>query len=411
MSPRTLEQERATVTSLTERRRRNGVESLDPDVRDHRRGGRRPVASRPPGRRSSLFLTLFAIVAVLNLIGLSMILSASSVTSLEDNGSPWYQFLRQLVWFVMGAIAMVVTMRTDYHRWRKHCGYGVIAVVVLLTLVFVPRIGVGGNGAQRWLGWGTLSIQPSEFAKLALVVFWADLLARRSKWIEDIRLTLVPVALSFGIIGALIMKQPNLGTTTIIFVIMVTMLFVGGAPMRWLAGILGAGAVAAAGFARLSPWRWNRIMAFRDPWADPRNTGYQPLEAQIAVADGGITGVGLGQSRAKWKFLPEADTDFIFSIIAEEAGLLGALLVIGLFVALAVTGTVVAMRAKDRYGMLIAAGITSWFLSQAFLNIGQSVGALPVMGVPLPFVSSGGSSLVVNLIAVGMLLNVARQAS
>jgi cell division protein FtsW len=275
----------------------------------------------------------------------------------------------------------------------------------------VPHVGVGANGAQRWLGYGPFSLQPAELAKLVLVVFWADLLARRSKWIEDLRLTLVPVLLSFGVVAALIMKQPNLGTTTIIFAIMLTMLFVGGAPMRWIGSVAVAGAGAGFAFARLSAWRWKRITAFTNPWADPHNTGYQPLEAQVAVADGGLTGVGLGQSRAKWKFLPEADTDFIFSIISEEAGLLGALLVIGLFVALAITGTLVAMRAKDRYGMLVSAGITSWFLSQAFLNIGQSVGALPVMGVPLPFVSSGGSSLVVNLIAVGMLLNVARQAN
>jgi cell division protein FtsW len=381
------------------------------DAAQSRRAGRRLAATRPPGRRSRSFLTLLSLMLVLNLVGLAMVLSASSVTSLEDNGSPWYQFFRQLMWFSIGSVAVVFTMRRDYRKWRNHCGTAVIVVLVMLLLVLVPKIGVQANGATRWLGYGPVSIQPSEIAKLVLIVFWADLLARRAKWIDEARLTVIPVIITFGLTAALIMKQPNLGTTMILFCIMVSMLFVGGAPMRWIGGLLGGGVAVGAMFAILSPWRWARLTAFMDPWQDAQGKGYQPIEAQTAVANGGLTGTGLGQGRSKWGFLPEAHTDFIYSVIAEETGFLGAILVIALFVVFGVVGIRVAMKAPDRFGMLLATGITTWILVQAFLNIGQAVGRLPVMGVPLPFVSSGGSSLVVTMVAAGMLLNVARQTN
>lgn len=371
--------------------------------------GRRLRGSKPPGRRSKSFVTILSLVMVLNFVGLSMILSASSVSSLEDYGSPWYQFSRQFMWFSLGVVALVFAMRRDYRRWRWRCGYSLVAVLVMLLLVLVPNIGVQSNGATRWLGLGQFTIQPSEFAKLALIIFWADLLSRRAKWIDDPRLTVFPVVITFGITAALIMKQPNLGTTTIIFVIMVAMLFVGGAAARWIAAIIGGGMAFGAGFALIFPWRFRRISAFLDPWQDAQGVGYQTIESQTALATGGITGTGLGQGRAKWGYLPEAPTDFIFAVIAEETGFIGALLVIALFIALGVAGVRVAMRAPDRFGMLLATGITTWFLAQAFFNIGQAVGALPVMGVPLPFVSFGGSSLLVGMAAAGILLNVARQ--
>ena len=399
------------VTSLLGRANLDLSAPFSDDPAPKGRAGRRLAATKPPGRRSNSFLALVALMLVLNLIGLAMVLSASSVTSLEDNGSPWYQFFRQLMWFAIGSISVVFTMRRDYRRWRHHCGTGVIVVMVMLLLVLVPKVGVQANGATRWLGYGPVSIQPSEIAKLALIVFWADLLARRAKWIDEARLTVIPVIITFGIVAALIMKQPNLGTTMIVFCIMISMLFVGGAPMRWIGGLLGGGIGVGAAFAILSPWRWARLTAFMDPWQDAQGKGYQPIEAQTAVANGKLTGTGLGQGRSKWGFLPEAHTDFIYSVIAEETGFFGAVLVIALFVAFGVVGIRVAMKAPDRFGMLLATGITTWILVQAFLNIGQAVGRLPVMGVPLPFVSSGGSSLVVTMVAAGMLLNVARQTN
>ncbi len=396
----------ARVTSLLDR---TSLDSTVPYADDPPPRGRRLRTTKPPGRRSKTFVTLFSLIMVLNLVGLPMVLSASSAEAMRDTGSPWAQFMRQLVWFAIAFVALVLTMRRDYHKWSKHSGYGVVAVLALLFLVIVPHVGTSANGATRWLGYKNLSVQPSEIAKLVLIVFWADLLSRRAKWIDEARLTFFPVVLTFGVAAALIMKQPNLGTTIIIYFIMMAMLFVGGTPMRWIASVLAAGFAGAVAFAMLSPWRFARINAFRDPWQDAQGVGYQTLEAQTAVANGSFTGTGLGQSRAKWGFLPEADTDFIFAIIAEEAGLIGALLVIALFIALAVTGIRVAMSAPDRFGMLLATGITTWFLIQAFFNAGQAIGALPVMGVPLPFVSSGGSSLVVSMVAAGMLLNVSRQ--
>jgi cell division protein FtsW len=380
------------------------------DLRDRRPAPAKATRTRraPSGHRSGAYLTILSLVITLNLLGLAMILSASSVTSVERYGSPWYQFTRQLLWFGLGLGAVIGCLRVDYRSWRRFAPRLVLGSVVLLVLVLVPGVGMEVNGATRWLGYGPLSIQPSEVAKLALVVFWADLLARRADRIHDWRAGLKPVLVTFAVAAGLIMLQPNLGTATIIFVTMWVMLFVAGVPLKPLGAVLAAGAAAAAMFAVLFPWRWRRISAFRDPWSDPQGVGYQTIQSKVGLANGGITGTGLGQGRAKWGFLPEAHTDFIFTIIGEEAGLIGALVVVGMFVTLAVAGINVALRAADRFGMLLAAGITTWFLSQAFFNIGQSVGALPVMGVPLPFVSSGGSSLVVNMAAAGILLNVAR---
>jgi cell division protein FtsW len=394
----------ASVTSLAERR--GGAGGGDGGDGTTTRARRPRPGGPPPGRRSTPFLTLLGLVFVLNMIGLAMVLSASSAESMVETGSPWSRFFRQLLWFGVGTVALVWALRRDYRRWRTHAGWSVVVGFALLVAVlFTKRV----NGASRWLGVGMFTIQPAELVKLILIVFWADLLARRSRWIEHARLTAVPVLVTFAVAAALIMKQPNLGTTMVIFTVMLAMLFVAGVPLRWMGGILGAGALGVVSAVLLNPERMDRLRMTTDPEADPLNGGYQPLQAAAAAADGRLFGIGLGQSRAKWGYLPEADNDFIFAILAEEAGLIGALLVITLFVALGVVGTRVALRAPDRFGMLLAAGITTWFLIQAFLNIGQAVGRLPVVGVPLPFVSSGGSSLVVSMIAAGMLLNIARQ--
>jgi cell division protein FtsW len=370
----------------------------------------RAHVAKPTGRRSSLFVGLFTLIVILNLFGLLMVLSASAVDSDQDYGSPWYQFQRQFLWLVLGSIALVVAMRIDYRAWRKKAPLLLVGAVGLLALVLVPGFGLEVNGASRWLGAGSFRIQPSEIAKLAVLVFVADLLARRADRIENTRLTLRPVVFVFVVVAGLIMVQPNLGTTIILGVIVFVMLFVAGVPLKPLGLVAGVGAALAGLFAVLEPYRYRRLMSFRDPWADPLNTGYQTIQAQVGVANGGLVGTGLGEGRAKWGFLPFPHTDFIFAVIGEELGLLGALTVIALFLALGVLGIRAALRAPDRFGMLLAAGITTWILFQAFVNIGAVVGALPITGVPLPFVSFGGSSLLVLMAAAGLLLNVARQA-
>jgi cell division protein FtsW len=370
----------------------------------------RRVPATPPGGRSDLFLGLFALVVVLNLIGLLMVLSASAVDALYEYGSSWYQFQRQFLWLVLGAVVLVVTMRVDYRRWRPWAGRLVLVSLVLLAAVLVPGLGVEVNGSSRWLGAGPIRIQPSELAKLALLLFVADLLARRAHRIREDRLTILPVMVVFGLTAGLIMAQPNLGTTVILGVIVFVMLFVAGVRLKPLAVLGVAGAALAALAAVVEPYRYRRLMAFRDPWADPLNTGYQTIQSQVGIASGGLVGVGLGEGRAKWGFLPFPHTDFIYAIIGEEFGLLGSLLVVAMFLALGVLGVRTALRAPDTFGVLIATGVTAWIVVQAFVNIGAVVGVLPITGVPLPFVSFGGSSLLVTMAAAGLLLNVARQA-
>jgi cell division protein FtsW len=365
---------------------------------------------KPVGRRSSLFVGLFALIVTLNLIGLLMVLSASAAGSNEAYGSPWYQFQRQFMWLVIGSVALVVTMRIDYHAWRKRAPLFLVGAIGLLVLVLIPGLGLEVNGASRWLGFGSFRIQPSEIAKLAILVFVADLLARRAQRISNTRLTLSPVLVVFFVVAALIMAQPNLGTTIILGVIVFVMLFVAGVPLKPLGVATGVVAAAAGLFAVIEPYRMRRVMAFRDPWADPLNTGYQTIQSLSGVANGGLVGTGLGEGRAKWGFLPYPHTDFIFAVISEELGLIGGLTVVALFVALGVLGIRTALHAPDRFGMLVATGVTAWILVQAFVNIGAVVGALPITGVPLPFVSFGGSSLLVLMAASGLLLNIARQA-
>jgi len=367
----------------------------------------RPVPAR---RRSKTYVGLLAIITTLNLLGLVMVLSASSVVALDDYGSSWYVVMRQAMWLALGTIACVVVLRVDYHRWRRLATPGLLLTTVLLVLVLVPGIGITVNGASRWLGYGPLSLQPSELAKLTILLFAADLLARRAAWMDNVRLTLVPVTAVFGTIALLLMLQPNLGTTLVLGSMVLSLLYVAGTPLLPLTGLAAAGAVLASGLALWAPYRRARVLAFLDPWADYQNTGYQNIQSLVGVASGGITGTGLGESRAKWGFLPYAHTDFIFAIIGEELGLIGALVVVALFVGLCLLGARAALLAPDRFGMLLAAGVTVWFGVQAFVNIGAVIGILPITGVPLPFVSYGGSSLLFGMIGAGLLLNVARQA-
>ena len=366
----------------------------------------RPVA---PARRSRTFGGLVVVITALNLLGLIMVLSASSVSALDTYGSSWYIALRQGIWLAAGSAACVVVTRLDYHRWRRWSLPALALTALLLSLVLVPGIGMNVNGASRWLGYGPFSLQPSELAKLTVLVFAADLLARRAAWMADLRLTLVPVGVVFGGTALLLMLQPNLGTSLVLGAIVLSVLYVAGTPVLPLLGVGMGGAVVATGLALGASYRRARVLAFLDPWADPLNTGYQNIQSLVGIASGGLTGVGLGQSRAKWGFLPYAHTDFIFAIIGEELGLLGAVGVVGLFVALCILGAKTAHQAPDRFGMLLAAGITAWFGVQAFVNIGAVIGILPITGVPLPFVSYGGSSLVFSMVGAGLLLNIARQ--
>ncbi|HEY2813334.1 MAG TPA: putative lipid II flippase FtsW [Acidimicrobiales bacterium] len=363
---------------------------------------------RPPAPTG--YVVLLALIVVLNLIGLVMVLSASSVTALQYEGSSYYYFERQVLWVFIGSILTIALLNFDYRRLRKLALPMVALSAVMLVVVLVPGLGSNVNGSSRWIGVGMFSIQPSEFAKLAMLIFAADLLARRRAWIGDTRVTLRPVIVAFAVFAALIMLQPNLGTTIVLAAITFTILFVAGVPLGPLAG-WGLAGCCLAGMASMGEsYRRARILAFLHPWNDPLNTGYQTIQSQVSVASGGWLGVGLGASKAKWGFLPYAHTDFIFAIIAEELGLVGAIVVVALFVALGVFGVRAGLRTSDPFARLLAIGITTWFCVQAFVNIGAVLGILPITGVPLPFISFGGSSVLATMAASGILLNVARNA-
>jgi cell division protein FtsW len=368
----------------------------------------KPKSSRSKTARPSGYVLLLVLVAVLNIIGLVMVLSASSVEALRLYGSAWFYFERQILWVGVGTAVLIVTLRIDYHRWRKLAVPLLLASGTMLLAVLVPGIGIRVNGSARWLGTGQWRVQPSELAKLAVLIFIADLLTRRSSRMNDTRYVVWPVMAAFLSIALLIMMEPDMGTTLVLGSIVFGVLFVAGAPLLTMAKIGGMAAVGSLGLAVLEPYRWRRMTAFRHPFADAGNTGYQSAQGLLALGSGKLTGVGLGASRASWGFLPNPHTDFIFAIIGEQTGFIGSLLVILLFAAFAFLGVRAALRAPDRFGMLIAAGITSWIIGQAVINVGAVVGLLPVTGVPLPFISFGGSSLVIAMGAVGILLNVAR---
>ena len=361
--------------------------------------------SRPGGYR-----LLLLVVVVLNAIGVVMVLSASHVQALRQYGSSWVFFKKEVLWVAIAGLAMVGAVRLDYRVWRRLVVPLLVVAGALMVVVLIPALGVSVNGSSRWLRAGPLSIQPSEIAKLALVVFIASLLSRRANDMADTRATLRPVLVVLGVMVVLVMRQPDMGTTLVLCTIAFGMLFTAGTPLKPLGTVFLAGALLAYVAARLEPYRWARMSSFRDPFADAGNSGYQLAQSLIALSSGGLFGVGLGASRAKWAYLPNAHTDFIFSVVGEELGLLGAVLVVVLFLAFAVLGVRTAIRAPDRFGMLLAAGVTTWVIGQALLNIGVVTGLLPVTGVPLPFVSFGGSSLVVTMAATGILLNITKAA-
>ena len=394
------ERTRARQQALVEARARHASARIPPD-------GRGP---KPPiGRRTGLFLVLFLASLSLVLLGLVMALSATAAPSLSGTDSAWSLFKSQAMWLGVGMLALLVLLRIDYHHWKRLAPVGLGVSVLLLALTAVPSVGLSANGARRWLGVGPVVFQPSEVAKIAFVVFVADLLSRPDRHMEDTRATLQPVLMLTGGMAGLLMLQPHLGTTVLIVGVALTMLYFAGARFLHLLAATVVGAGLTAMLIAYSPWRRDRMLGFLDPWADPYGNGYQTLKSLHAMASGGVDGLGLGAGRAKWGFLPYAHTDFIFAVIGEELGMIGSLFVVILFVAIAAAGLGVALRAPDRFGMLLAVGVTAWILLQAALNMGAVLAIFPVVGITLPLLSFGGTSLVATLAAMGVLLNVARQ--
>jgi len=367
------------------------------------------LRSAPAGQATIPFYLLLGLVLTLNAIGLVMVLSVSSVTSLYAGQSTWFTFQRQLVWCMGGLVAMVLVMRTDYRQFKRHANAVAALTMALLVAVLIPGIGTTANGATRWVYFGPISFQPSELAKLGMVLFASAWLADKAGEERNARTTIRPVLVICSIMCGLILLQPDLGTAVVIVVIAFAALFMAGVRLLPLTGWSLVSGAAAALAAWGSGYRRDRVTSMLDPWSDPLDTGWQTIQSRVGIASGGASGVGLGESRIKWGFLPEAHTDFIFAVLAEEMGWLGAMFVVGLFALFAFCGIWVALNAADRFGQVLATGITVWVGVQGFVNIAAVVGVLPITGVPLPFLSVGGSALLSSMVAVGMLLNIARQ--
>jgi len=358
----------------------------------------RPLAS---------FHLIVTITGLLTVLGLVMVLSSSSVESYADTGSAYGTFTTQLIFVAVGAVLFYVALLLPVRVMRTMALPAFAVSVVLLALVLIPGIGTLSGGARRWFTLGPLSFQPSELAKVTLVVWGAHLLAsrRQNASVKEMVVPLVPAAL---LVCVLIVLQPNLSTTIAFGIILASLLWFAGLPLRLFLGIVGAGAAAALVLALTAGYRSDRVKAYLNPGADPQGIGYQGRQAKFSLADGGLFGRGLGQSRAKWSYLPNSHNDFIFAIIGEELGFLGCMLVIGLFALFVYAGLRIAMRSIDPFLRLLTATATTWILAQALINIGYVIGLLPVTGLQLPLVSAGGSSIAITLFMFGVIANAAR---
>jgi cell division protein FtsW len=350
---------------------------------------------------------LFASVIGLVLFGLVMVYSASAVIAMEQHETPFYFLQRQAMWAGLGLVGMCVAMQIDYRVYnREWIVYGALGVVVvLLVAVFAfPAI----NGAHRWIRFGGFQFQPSEIAKLTCVLFLAFWLAKHSDDLGNFRRVLVPCAGVAALLTGLIVAEPDLGTALGIGTALVVMLFTAGVPLRQIALLPASAAPFVAMLLVFVPFRLKRLAAFLDPWADPMGSGYHVIQSLLAIGSGGLWGHGLSHGRQKLFYLPEPYTDFIYSVIAEELGLLGALAVIAVFGVLAWRGLRAAGRAPDDFGTLLATGLTVMVVTQALFNVSVTLALVPTKGIPLPFVSYGGSSLCISMTAMGVLLNVSQ---
>lgn len=357
--------------------------------------------------------TLFTIVMILLVFGLVMIASAGVIYSETRFADEYYFFRRQLIFgIVPGLLTLYVCSRIDYHFWKKISVIFFFASVIFLVLVFVPGVGSKIYGASRWIYLGPLSFQPSEMAKLSIIIYLAAWLeSRGTHRIKDFFEGFLPFLGIMGLMGILIMKQPDTGTLGVIILTSIAIFFVAGASFKHILSIGGLGAFLLWILIKIEPYRFNRILAFLDPRIDPQGIGYQINQALLAVGTGGIFGVGLGQSRQKFNYLPEPVGDSIFAIIGEELGLIGAAALIILFVMLAMRGMKIAKNAPDVFGKLLATGITMWIIFQAFINISANIALVPLTGIPLPFISYGGTSMVFLMAGIGVLLNISKHAN
>ncbi len=347
-----------------------------------------------------------ALVIVLTITGLVVVYSASFVKGLTDYGDGNYFIIRQFAWAMLGTILFVTAVRFNYQFLRPLAVPIIVATLILLVAVLVA--GTTVNGAQRWIGVGAFTLQPAEFAKLSVIIYLAAWLEGRGDSIRSLQQGLAPFVLMLGAVGLLIMLQPSFGTTAIIILVTVTMFYVGGASYMQMFALGVTGVLVGVVLALGAGYRADRVTGFLNHGDDSTGASFQVNQSVIAIGNGGIDGLGLGASRAKFFYVPESHTDGVFAILSEELGLIAGLSVMFLFILFTFRGYRVARRSRDQFGMLIATGITTWIIGQALLNIGGISRSIPLTGVPLPFLSFGGNALAAVMLASGVLINVSR---
>ncbi|MED4603722.1 stage V sporulation protein E [Paenibacillus validus] len=358
--------------------------------------------------RSAPDMYLLGSTLLLLVIGVIMVYSASAVLAFREFGDAFYYLKRQALFAALGVIAMFFMMNTDYWIWKRYAKPALIVCFVLLVAVLIPGIGVVRGGARSWLGIGSFGIQPSEFMKMGMIIYLSKWLSEQKNPITAFTKGLLPPLALVGLAFGIIMLQPDLGTGAVLVGATLLIIYTAGARLQHLSYL---GLIGVAGFIGLviaAPYRLKRITAFLDPWQDPLGAGYQAIQSLYAIGPGGLVGLGLGMSRQKYSYLPEPQTDFIFSIIAEELGFIGGSCVLILFMVLVWRGMRTAITAPDTFGSLLATGIVGMIAVQVIINIGVVIGMFPVTGITLPLISAGGSSLTLMLTSIGILLNISR---
>ncbi len=349
---------------------------------------------------------LLVLTITLVLFGLLMIASAGALYSETRFGSTWFFVLRQSIGVVIGIGALLVVRRIDYHIYERFAVPILLLATALLIVLLIPGVSQEVYGAKRWLALGPVTIQPSEIMKLALIFYLSAFFASRQKTMNDLYETLLPLIVIMGGIGFLILAQPDMGTLGVMVIIAGTLFFTAGGGLLYIIGGIVAAAAGVAALIASAPYRLQRLTTFLDPYSDPTGTGYQVLQGLIAIGAGGVFGRGFGHGLQKFNYLPEPVGDSIFAVIAEEWGFIGATILLLLFALFAYCGYRIARTAADTFGRLVAVGITTWILTQAFFNIAAVTALMPLTGIPLPLISYGSTALVVTLCGIGVLLNI-----
>ena len=361
-------------------------------------------------RKLKIDRVLFTATLLLVCVSVVMVYSASAVVALERFQQPYLFLTKQALWSVLGLAVLLVSTRVDYRTYRNEAFIWSLLGVVVLMLVAV-LFSAPVNGTRRWFGVGGLGIQPSELAKVACVFFTALMLERRMHRIDDLSYSLMPIALIVGLVVALILLQPDFGTSIALALVVAVMIFAAGLHYRYFVGLALVALPAIYLVLVAAPYRRRRLLAFWDPWADPLGDGFQIIQSLVAVGTGGVFGRGLMGGVQKLFYLPEPHTDFIYAVISEELGLIGATAILLCFCVIAWRGLRIAARAEDTFGSFVALGLTTMIAAQAFVNISVVLGLMPTKGIPLPLVSFGGSSLLINLLGMGVLLNISQHES